>query len=424
MPAPSLYETARKMTLKNLKYIMDVGEAPYEKVRDVLIKLDSPEQLRRLEEASPQICGPDAEIWRAFIARDIPQWWTKTPQEPKNPQNWHKLYKKFLREKQADMDKDAEKLKAAMDEHKKDQASHTSRLVDTSVLPNIRRNTALKGSGVTRTAAGASRESGSRSVLTFSGGSKTKTTSGKSILDKARREAREMSHFSARNAILSTPTHRLADKATPVTKAPSSLVDDYRRSGIQFATNIPRRIIRVPRRTGSSGEAKARPSAQPSAAAAAPAPAPAPARAAVPAAGPKPLASLKRGRSPEPEAARKRRSVPAPAPAPVPSPKPKPKPAAEHRSGPDEDRGVNRRPVLKRSRARDLASPPEEPSASSASPASASPAPAQASKTSASPPRRPVVKTPSPDRTPLARRLRKAKEVDIFLRRPAARKRT
>lgn len=52
------------------------------------------------------------------------------------------------------------------------------------------------------------------SVLSFGSGSRTKMSTGKGMLNRAKREAREASLFSARRSILSTPTHRLAENVT------------------------------------------------------------------------------------------------------------------------------------------------------------------------------------------------------------------
>ena len=51
------------------------------------------------------------------------------------------------------------------------------------------------------------------SHLLFGSGSRTNTKTGKGILLKAKREARENSLFSARRNVLSTPTHLLANRA-------------------------------------------------------------------------------------------------------------------------------------------------------------------------------------------------------------------
>ena len=53
------------------------------------------------------------------------------------------------------------------------------------------------------------------SHLLFGSGSRTNTKTGKGILLKAKREARENSLFSARRNVLSTPTHLLANRALP-----------------------------------------------------------------------------------------------------------------------------------------------------------------------------------------------------------------
>ena len=94
--------------------------------------------------------------------------------------------------------------------------------------------------------------SGNTSVLTFTAGSKTK-----SVIDKARREAKEMSLFSARKSILAVPTHKLVDKATHVRSAPQGLVEDHRRPAV-YADPPPKpTAIIVPRKRTVTGELKA-----------------------------------------------------------------------------------------------------------------------------------------------------------------------
>ncbi|KAI9789867.1 MAG: hypothetical protein M1833_002153 [Piccolia ochrophora] len=234
MPAKSLYLLARSRCIKYIKFITDVGDVPYERVRSVLTKVENPEQLRQLELASPQICGEDAEIWQELIKRDIPRWWKKQ-QEPKNPKNWHKLYHKLLREKEADVARDAEVLKAAMDKLSNEKAQNKSHLVDPSELPGIRKATAL--GRVNPRTSNRSTLPGNSSVLSFGSGSRTRTNTGRSVMDKAKREAREMSLFSVRKSILSTPTHRLNDKASQVRTAPRGLVDEHRRPTMPSAAD-------------------------------------------------------------------------------------------------------------------------------------------------------------------------------------------
>ncbi|KZF24529.1 hypothetical protein L228DRAFT_281593 [Xylona heveae TC161] len=227
MPAVSLYQLARKACVRNINSIQDIGDIPYELIRPVLIKLENPAQLRSIEENSPQICGHDAEIWMEFIKRDVPQWESKL-HEPKNPKNWYKVYKKLRDESQAEVEKDAEMLKAAFDGLKSEKAKHTSRVVDPSSVPRLPRDRGMrveggraKGPGTVRT--------GNQSLLSFGTGSRTKTNTGKSVMEKARREAREMSLFSVRKSVLATPTHRLSDKATQVRHVPRGMLDEHRR---------------------------------------------------------------------------------------------------------------------------------------------------------------------------------------------------
>ncbi|KAI9873763.1 MAG: hypothetical protein M1830_010627 [Pleopsidium flavum] len=249
MPALPLYHLARKACIKNIKSITDVGDIPYNLIRPVLIKLENPDQLvnppnpqttplplqtsqltrppqRDLEKASPQLLGADAEIWLDFIRRDIPKWETK-PHEPKNPKNWYKVYTKLRAETQAEVDKDAEILKAAMDGIKSERAKHTSKVIDPRSVPRLPRMGGMRvEGGRTRTTGGGS---GGSSTLSFMSGSKTKVLTGKGVLEKARREAREMSLFSVRKTILATPTHKLNNKATQVRNAPQGLLEEHKR---------------------------------------------------------------------------------------------------------------------------------------------------------------------------------------------------
>ena len=128
---------ARRACIKNIRQLTDVGDTPYEVVRSVLLRIENPEHLRQIEERSPQICGADAEIWREFIKRDIPNWETK-PHEPKNPTSWYKVYRKLLKESKKEVDQDAQLLKATLDGIKSKQAQKTAKKVELNVvkLPN------------------------------------------------------------------------------------------------------------------------------------------------------------------------------------------------------------------------------------------------------------------------------------------------
>jgi len=113
MPAASLVSMTQRACIRNLPGITDVADAPYEVIRPVLRKITNPQQLRDIEERSPHIADADAELWRAFIARDIPGWETKIL-TPKNPRSWWKVYKKLIREEGRAKEEQEEQLRLAM----------------------------------------------------------------------------------------------------------------------------------------------------------------------------------------------------------------------------------------------------------------------------------------------------------------------
>ncbi|KAI9844136.1 MAG: hypothetical protein M1838_002301 [Thelocarpon superellum] len=222
MPAPSLLRIAKRTCVRNIKAIVDVGDVPYEVVRDVLIRVENPDQLRQIELVSPQVCGEDAEIWMGYIKRDI-SGWAEKPHQPKNPKNWYKVYQKLRMESQAEVDRDTSKLRAAMEGRMAEKGKNTSKLVDMADLPGLGKNTQF-GRRTRRTAGQGSTLSSSSSTLTFTSGSKTKN-----VMQKVRREAREMSLFSHQNSKLSQPTHLLNGQSSKVRSAPRGLVDEHRR---------------------------------------------------------------------------------------------------------------------------------------------------------------------------------------------------
>lgn len=113
MAPPSLLSMAQRSCIRNIAGLQDVGDVAYELIRPVLKRIDNPQQLRNIEIASPQIADADAELWRAFIARDIPNWEEKI-MEPKNPRSWWKVYRKLIREERRAKEEQEEQLMATM----------------------------------------------------------------------------------------------------------------------------------------------------------------------------------------------------------------------------------------------------------------------------------------------------------------------
>jgi elongin-A len=174
-----------------------------------------------------------------MIRRDIPNWESKN-YAPKNPTKWYNVYCRYKQELRIELAKDEEDLKARMAELNKKKATHVSKIVELKTLPKVPKDPWMMANngGVP---IGRSRETGvikrSASVLTWTTGSKTKLRDGKSVMTKARREAKEISQ----RGRLARPTHELHGKAGQIKQAPVGMVDQYRRDGM--APRAPIKIL-------------------------------------------------------------------------------------------------------------------------------------------------------------------------------------
>jgi elongin-A len=206
--------------------LTDVGSFEYWKIRSILQRIESPEQLHQIELRSPQIRGEDAELWRAFIARDIPNWQTKN-YSPKNPLKWYEVYVKYKKEEQKEIKRDEEILRNSMLGLKKERETHVSKVVDLRALPKVPKDPRMMANngGVPIGKSRGFKKEGA-SALMWTSGSKTKLTDGKSVLTRARREAKEISQMSK----LSRPTHQLKGKMGQVMRAPPGMVNEYQKA--------------------------------------------------------------------------------------------------------------------------------------------------------------------------------------------------
>ena len=64
-----------------------------------------------------------------FIKRDV-QDWEKKRHEPQDPKNWHKVYKRLVRESQSQINKDAQRMKATIDDIKNEKSKNTIKRVE------------------------------------------------------------------------------------------------------------------------------------------------------------------------------------------------------------------------------------------------------------------------------------------------------
>ncbi|KAK0354886.1 hypothetical protein LTR91_011819 [Friedmanniomyces endolithicus] len=132
MPAPTLLSMAIRACTRNINGITDVADMPYNIIHPVLKKIQNPGQLHEIETHCPQIADASADLWRAFIARDIPNWPAKIL-EPKNPRSWWKVYRKLVADEKRAKEAQEEELRAAMSglsaKREENKATYVGRVV-------------------------------------------------------------------------------------------------------------------------------------------------------------------------------------------------------------------------------------------------------------------------------------------------------
>ena len=108
----------------------------------------------------------------------------------------------------------------------KHRATHVSKIVDMRTLPKLPKDPRMlaNNGGVPLGKSHRGLKRDGASSLTWTAGSKTKLTDGKSVLTRARREAKEISQMSK----LAKPTHQLRASMGQVVKAPAGMVNEYR----------------------------------------------------------------------------------------------------------------------------------------------------------------------------------------------------
>ncbi len=185
-----------------------------------------------------------------FIKRDVPKWEDKD-HEPSNPQSWYKVYKKLLAESAKEVEEDARVLEAALKGIKTEQAKHTIRHVHPSTVPKLpKMGGMIYATSLPHFKKPKKPPPPKPSELNFNAGSRTKTLTGAGVMNKARKEAQQLSLFSAKNSKLAKPTHELSDKAAGVQHAPESIVYDYRHPVASKAVDptVKQPTIFVPKR--------------------------------------------------------------------------------------------------------------------------------------------------------------------------------
>ena len=134
---PTLVSMAQRACIRNVDSLVDVGDVSYDLLRPILKRISNPDQLHQIELASPHIADSDAELWRAFIARDIPSWEEKKL-EPTNPRSWWKVYRKLMRDEEKAKEAVEEQLLAQMSGIQKKREENHITFVN-KVIPQQRR---------------------------------------------------------------------------------------------------------------------------------------------------------------------------------------------------------------------------------------------------------------------------------------------
>lgn len=215
----SLAELCIAVCIKNIRELWDVGGAPYSVIRPVLLKIENPAQLKELEEKSPHLRGDTAECWQRLINRDFPHLAKKRNYAPHNPTLWSKVYQTYKAEDAQLKAKAAAQLNNGFNQLKKEKQAKAVQVMNFNArvhgrIPGQRRN----GSGFHGQSFGASRS----------------RTSGQSIIQKARRDARAMS----RQYQLATPTGQLVVPQGQISRAPMGMVEEHKNKSRPFARAI------------------------------------------------------------------------------------------------------------------------------------------------------------------------------------------
>ncbi|EKJ70782.1 hypothetical protein NXS19_001383 [Fusarium pseudograminearum] len=218
MPVKSLAELAIAACIKNIRSVDSVGDfLLYKTVRTLLLKIDNPKLLRKIEINSPQIQGETGEVWLKLIKQHFPMELKQKAFKPPDPTQWYRVYDKYKAAHQKALDESEAKLRN--DLLGLQQAKHKTTIIeDRRLLPQGGRVGTKKPWGAPRDSNG--------STLAFTRGSRTKTNNGASVMRKVRRETKEIASIHGK---LSRPT-QASNAITKLRKAPIAMVNDYQRA--------------------------------------------------------------------------------------------------------------------------------------------------------------------------------------------------
>jgi len=215
----------------------DIGQCPIELVEPILVKIDNPDQLRRLEENSSQVVGHTKDAWIHLLKRDVPNFekympydWEDNLFDISNADRWHKVYRKLKRMHDEEQKTHEAKLAATLKDMRSDREKTTAQVTTKKhIVPTNRFVTAKYNMNKDMYA--------------------TRNAPNSNFFGKLNRHAVTKSAAKMR-----TPTHMLKPSNTvrPITKAPMSLVEDLRAKGdappapsIDAHRAMPKKVTKV-----------------------------------------------------------------------------------------------------------------------------------------------------------------------------------
>ncbi|KAK2002841.1 RNA polymerase II transcription factor SIII subunit A [Colletotrichum falcatum] len=221
-PVKSLAELCIAVCQRHITELSSVGNGDtlqYHHVRDILMRVTNPAQLREIEINSPHIQGETSEIWLRLIKREFPTESHDKNYAPKNPSKWYKIYERYAEERRHAQQQAEAELRARVQGLQQKKDNNVSKIVDPKFArflpkpPKTGRTFGTRGRGGKELP----------SSLSFAAGSRMKTTTGASVMKKARREAKEIVGIRSNLAV---PTGLI--RAPRLSKAPPSMAAEHR----------------------------------------------------------------------------------------------------------------------------------------------------------------------------------------------------
>ncbi|KAK1639020.1 RNA polymerase II transcription factor SIII subunit A [Colletotrichum phormii] len=221
-PTKSLAELCIAMCQRHITELSSVGNGDalqYHHVRDILLRVINPAQLREIELNSPFIQGETSELWLRLIKKEFPSESHEKNYAPKNPSKWYKIYERYAEERREAQQQAEAELLARVQGLRQKKDNNVSRIVDPKLArflpkpPKTGRTFSTQPRGKKELP----------STLSWAAGSRMKTTTGASVMKKARREAKEIKGIRSTMAV---PTGMI--RAPRLNQAPPSMAAEHR----------------------------------------------------------------------------------------------------------------------------------------------------------------------------------------------------